>query len=87
MDGLVIQIDIQKEGGCLSLGIVLIIHKVISRLPSGRNILFLIAPYSQATKNTSQTAGAITPTAVDLAMVSFGPLVLNVKYISWAGGR
>lgn len=40
MDGLIIQMDVQKEGGCLSLDTVLIIHKVISLLPSGRNILF-----------------------------------------------
>lgn len=33
MDGLVIQTDMQKVGGCLSLGAVLIIHKVISLLP------------------------------------------------------
>lgn len=44
-------------------------------------------PYSQATKKISQTAGSITPLAVDFARVSFGPLVLNVKYIIWGEGR
>lgn len=67
-----IQIDIQ--GRCLRLDAVLIIHKVISLLPSRRNILFIIAPLFPGNPPIART---ITSTAAAFAVVSYGPLALN----------
>lgn len=84
INGLVIQIDMQKEGGCLSLGTGLIIYKMISLLPSGRNILFLIAFFflRQPKNQLPQQLGPLLPLQYDFALVSCGPLMLNVEFIT-----